>query len=75
MPGAERAFVSPEKVRSYLLDPDHPRDRNKARVFAASLDLRLADAPMLIGSAKRRIRSGGSHACRSVRAAVRHPRR
>ena len=35
LPGAERAVVDPAKVRDYLLAPDHPVGRSKARFFAA----------------------------------------
>jgi hypothetical protein len=35
LPGAERAFVDPAKVRDYLLDPDHPVGHSKARFFGA----------------------------------------
>lgn len=35
LPGAERAFVDPIKVRDYLLSPEHPVGCNKARFFAA----------------------------------------
>jgi hypothetical protein len=33
LPGAERAIVEPEKVRDYLLSPEHPVGRSKARFF------------------------------------------
>ncbi len=35
LPGAERAIVDPAKVRDYLLSPEHPVGRSKARFFAA----------------------------------------
>jgi hypothetical protein len=34
LPGADRAFVDPRKVREYLLALDHPEGRSKARAFA-----------------------------------------
>jgi hypothetical protein len=34
LPGAERAFVDPAKVRDYLLDPAHRIGHSKARFFA-----------------------------------------
>ena len=34
LPGAERAFVDPPKLREYLLSPEHPVGRTKARFFA-----------------------------------------
>jgi hypothetical protein len=33
IPGAERAFVDPAKVRDYLLSPEHPVGRAKAQFF------------------------------------------
>lgn len=33
LPGAERAFIDPAKVRDYLLSPEHPTGRFKANVF------------------------------------------
>lgn len=35
--GAERAIVAEEKLTRYALDPEHPRGRGKARVFATAL--------------------------------------
>lgn len=35
LPNAERAIVEDAKVRDYLLAPDHPVGRAKARFFAA----------------------------------------
>jgi hypothetical protein len=35
LPEAERAFVDPVKVRDYLLSPEHPVGRAKARFFGA----------------------------------------
>ena len=35
LPDAERAIVAPEKVRGYLLSPDHRVGRSKARFFGA----------------------------------------
>jgi hypothetical protein len=35
LPGAERAFIDPPKLRDYLLSPEHPIGRTKARFFAA----------------------------------------
>ena len=34
LPGAERAVVDPAKVCDYLLSPEHPVGRSKARFFA-----------------------------------------
>lgn len=35
LPNVERAVVDPAKVRDYLLSPEHPVGRAKARVFVA----------------------------------------
>ena len=35
LPNAERAIVDPVKVRDYLLSPEHPLGRAKARFFTA----------------------------------------
>jgi hypothetical protein len=34
IPGAERAVLDPAKVQNYLLSPEHPVGRAKARFFA-----------------------------------------
>ena len=36
LPAPERALVDPRKVRDYLLSPEHPVGRFKARAFAAA---------------------------------------
>ncbi|MCC6586336.1 MAG: hypothetical protein IT168_06420 [Bryobacterales bacterium] len=43
LPNGERAIVDIEKLRTYCLNPQHPRGRNKARVFAV-VGIRQADA-------------------------------
>ena len=43
LPNGERAVVEIEKLRSYCLNPHHPRGRHKARVFA-SVGIRDGDA-------------------------------
>ena len=47
LPNGERAIVDVRKLRDYCLNPDSPRGRHKARVFAAALGLRMADARKL----------------------------
>ncbi len=44
LPNAESAVVDLEKLRGYVLDPQHPRGRHKARVFAAALGITTDDA-------------------------------
>jgi hypothetical protein len=46
LPNGERAIVDERKLRAYCLNPQHPRGRNKARVFA-SVGIRQADAEEL----------------------------
>jgi hypothetical protein len=43
----ERAIVDLRKLRDYCLNPDNPRGRHKARVFAATLGITAADASNL----------------------------
>jgi hypothetical protein len=45
-PNGERAIVDIRKLLEYCLNPQHPRGRNKARVFA-SAGIREADAEEL----------------------------
>ncbi len=44
LPNTESAVVDMEKLRDYVLDPQHPRGRHKARVFAAALGITTEDA-------------------------------
>jgi len=48
LPNAHLAIVPVEKLRDYSLNAAHPRGRHKARVFAATLDLRSDDAEWLV---------------------------
>lgn len=49
LPNGENAFIPIEKLTDYCLNPDHPRGKDKARVFASVLRItrdsadRLAD--------------------------------
>jgi hypothetical protein len=47
LPNGERAIVPLDKLVDYCLNPDHPRGRHKARVFAATLGITAADAQHL----------------------------
>jgi hypothetical protein len=47
LPNGERAVVDLAKLRDYCLNPDHPRGRHKARVFAAALGLTADHAERL----------------------------
>jgi hypothetical protein len=46
LPNGERAIVERRKLEQYWLNPQHPRGRNKARVFA-SVGIGLADSEVL----------------------------
>ena len=46
LPNGERAIVDSRKLQAYCLNPQHPRGRNKARVFA-SAGIRQTDADEL----------------------------
>lgn len=37
LPGHGQALIQENKLRDYALDPDHPKGRDKARVFASAL--------------------------------------
>ncbi len=47
LPNSARAFVDETKLREYCLNPDHPRGRHKARVFASALGLSAVHAALL----------------------------
>ena len=47
VPNGERAVVPREKLERYVLSPDHPTGRHKARVFAAALGIHDVDWPYL----------------------------
>ena len=47
LPNGDRAIVDIRKFLDYCLNPQHPRGRNKARVFA-SVGIREADAQLLL---------------------------
>jgi hypothetical protein len=47
LPNAGSAVVDINKLRDYVLSPDHPRGRHKARVFAATFGLQASDAEWL----------------------------
>ena len=47
LPNGSKAVVPVEKFTEYLLNPDHPTGRHKARVFKAALGLTLENAEFL----------------------------
>ena len=46
LPNGDRAIADARKLQEYCLNTDHPRGRNKARVFA-SVGIRLSEAEEL----------------------------
>lgn len=47
LPNAARAELDIRKLDAYCLSETHPRGRNKARVFKATLDISAVDAQWL----------------------------
>jgi hypothetical protein len=47
LPHAEVAVINLIKLRDYSLNPNHPRGKHKARLFAAILGLTEQDAELL----------------------------
>ena len=47
LPNGKLAIIDIRKLRDYCLNPDSPRGRNKARVFAEALGITQEDAPKL----------------------------
>ncbi len=44
MPGGDAAIVDREKLTGYCLNPEHPRGKHKARVFATALGFTVENA-------------------------------
>src|SRR4051812_45983192 len=47
LPNGARAIVDLRKLREYCLNPESPRGRHKARIFAAVLGITASEAPKL----------------------------
>lgn len=47
LPNGERALISTEKLVDYCLNPNHPRGKDKARVFASVLGITRDTASQL----------------------------
>src|SRR5262245_36569238 len=47
LPNGEHAIVPLEKLEDYCLNPEHPRGRHKARVFASVLGITIDNAELL----------------------------
>lgn len=48
LPRSSEVVIDVSKVRDYLLNPQHPRGRHKARVFRAALGLVASDAELFV---------------------------
>lgn len=49
LPNPDQAIVDIAKLRDYSLNPQHPKGKHKARVFAATLGFTVKDAEKLRG--------------------------
>ena len=47
LPNSDRAVVDIDKLRNYCLNPNHPKGKHKARVFASALGITALDAEEL----------------------------
>jgi hypothetical protein len=47
MPSREHAVVELEKLTEYVLSPEHPRGKHKARVFQAACGFTIENAELL----------------------------
>jgi len=47
MPGGDAAIVDLKKLTGYCLNPEHPRGKHKARVFATALGFTVENAAAL----------------------------
>jgi hypothetical protein len=52
LPSAENAVIAVEKIRDYVLNPDHADGYHKARVIMAATGLRRTDYKSLISQIK-----------------------
>ena len=59
LPGGDAAIVDLDKLTGYCLNPDHPRGKHKARVFAATLGLTSEHAVILRTAPPHRGGDGG----------------
>jgi hypothetical protein len=50
LPNSAAAFIDPDKLRDYSLNPHHPRGKHKARLFTAILGLTQDDTALLLST-------------------------
>jgi len=48
MPGGDHAIIKRGKLTGYCLNPEHPRGKHKARVFATALGFTAENADELL---------------------------
>jgi hypothetical protein len=48
LPNSERAFIDPEKLFGYSLDPEHDEGRHKAHLFESLLGINRQNADQLL---------------------------
>jgi uncharacterized protein DUF6883 len=65
LPGASHVVVEPGKLTGYVLNPNHERGRNKARLFDQHLAITAADWPFLLWQLRHGIRTAQVHRVRS----------
>ena len=58
LPNGERARILMEKLTEYCLNPDHPRGKDQARVFAAVLGITRDSANELAALVRQAAREG-----------------
>ena len=47
LPNFQQAVISQEKLEGYVLNPEHPEGKHKARVFREALNIERRHAPIL----------------------------
>ncbi len=47
LPNPAKAFIDPEKLTGYCLNPEHPEGQHKAIVFKSALNIGINDAEIL----------------------------
>jgi filamentous hemagglutinin len=55
LPNSARAIIPVEKIRDYVLNPEHPDGAHKARVVSAATGLRRSDYQSLIAQIRQGI--------------------
>ena len=72
MPGGDTAIVDPAKLTGYCLNPEHPRGKHKARVFAAVLGFTSENADQLRAALLKAAASEAAHVAATDRFGTRY---